>query len=65
MTAEEFNAKYNVQPVEPERPRFNADDECRVCLGSGLSECDGVFGQCWCCYGSGARGGAITGPYIP
>lgn len=65
MTADEFNAKFGVQPAAPDRPRYSADDECRVCQGSGLSDCDGVYGRCWCCNGSGARGAATLGPYIP
>ena len=65
MTPDEFNAKFNVQPAEPQARRFNADDECRVCRGEGYAECDGVFGRCWACEGTGARGAATTGAYIP
>ena len=65
MTHEEWMEKFNVKPREPERPRFSADDECRVCRGAGYSDCDGVFGTCWACHGSGARGAATTGPYLP
>ena len=65
MTPDEFSAKYNVQPAAPMRLPFAADDECRVCRATGYSKTDGVFGRCWCCLGTGARGAATTGAYVP